>query len=309
MLQLKFLESVTVSPTQLYSKYSIGPFIKGQGTTIGNVLRRVLLSNLSGLAITGVRITGINHEFSTVPNVEDEVVDILLNIKQIVLKGSIKEPTLVRLSTNNAGIITAANIDLPNNLEVVDPHQYITRFTGNGDLEMEFLIDRGQNYVPSGKLDLTIPEGFLAVDGVFMPVRLVNLFVETPKNNLELESLILEVWTNGSITPTEALSVSAEILEKTFGILKITDTLSIDSSNPELPVPEEKEEYLDNVLIEELELSTRPYNCLKRANVNTLSELLQYSVDDLLELKSFGKNSADEICDNLKKLFDLDLRK
>ena len=311
MFQVQCLESATKIPTQLYSKYSIGPFIKGQSTTIGNVLRRVLLSNLPGLAITGVRITGIDHEFSTIPNVKEDVVDILLNIKQIVLKGSIREPTLVRLSTNNAGIITAANIELPSNLELVDSRQYIASFAGNGNLEMEFLIARGQNYVPSGKLDSIIPVGFLAADAVFMPVNKVNFFVETSKSNSnsELESLILEVWTNGSITPAEALSASAEILENTFGILKITDTLSTDSLNLELPVPEEKGEHLDNVFIEELELSVRAYNCLKRANVHTLSDLLQYSADDLLEFKNFGQKSADEVCDNLKKRFDLDLRK
>ena len=176
MFQVQCLESATKIPTQLYSKYSIGPFIKGQSTTIGNVLRRVLLSNLPGLAITGVRITGIDHEFSTIPNVKEDVVDILLNIKQIVLKGSISEPTLVRLSTNNAGMITAANIELPSNLELVDSRQYIASFAGNGNLEMEFLITKGQNYFTSGKLDYTVPDRFLCVDAVFMPVRKVNFF-------------------------------------------------------------------------------------------------------------------------------------
>jgi len=311
MFQVQCLESATKIPTQLYSKYSIGPFIKGQSTTIGNVLRRVLLSNLPGLAITGVRITGIDHEFSTIPNVKEDVVDILLNIKQIVLKGSIREPTLVRLSTNNAGIITAANIELPSNLELVDSRQYIANFAGNGNLEMEFLIARGQNYVPSGKLDSIIPAGFLAVDAVFMPVNKVNFFVETSKSNSnsELESLILEVWTNGSILPDEALSSSAEILENTFGLLKVTNTLSVSSTNIETPVQEEKSEHLETIFIEELELSVRAYNCLKRANVHTLSDLLQYSSDDLLEFKNFGQKSADEVCDNLKARFDLDLRK
>ena len=203
MFQVQCLESSTKISTQLYSKYSIGPFIKGQSTTIGNVLRRVLLSNLPGLAITGVRITGINHEFSTIPNVKEDVVDILLNIKQIILKGSAPEPTLVRLCTNTPGIITAGDLELPDNISLVDPRQYIASFAGNSTLEMEFLIACGQNYVPSGKFDSILPAGFLAVDAVFMPVTKVNFFVETSKKNStsELESLILEVWTNGSITP------------------------------------------------------------------------------------------------------------
>ena len=311
MFQVQCLESATKIPTQLYSKYSIGPFIKGQSTTVGNVLRRVLLSNLQGLAITGVRITGIDHEFSTIPNVKEDVVDILLNIKQIILKGNITEPTLVRLHANEAGIITAGNIELPPNISIVDPQQYIASLASNGNLEIEFFIARGQNYVPSGKLDSILPLGFLAIDAVFMPVTKVNFFVETSRSNSssELESLMLEVWTNGSITPAEALSSSAEILENTFGILKITDTLANQSMKIEVPTQEDKSEHLDNVFIEELELSVRAYNCLKRANVHTLSDLLQYTADDLLEFKNFGQKSADEVCENLKVRFDLDLRK
>ena len=183
MFQVQCLESSTKISTQLYSKYSIGPFIKGQSPTIGNVLRRVLLSNLPVLAITGVRITGITHEFSTIPNVKEDVVDILLNIKQIILKGSAPEPTLVRLCTNTPGIITAGDLELPDNISLVDPRQYIASFAGNRTLEMEFPIACGQNYVPGGKFDSILPAGFLAVDAVFMPVTKVNFFVETSKKN------------------------------------------------------------------------------------------------------------------------------
>jgi len=311
MFQVQCLKSTTDKATEFYSKYSIGPFLKGQSTTVGNALRRVLLSNLQGIAISGVRITGIDHEFSTIPHVKEDVVDILLNLKQIILKGNITEPTLARLNVKDAGIIVAGNLELPNNITLVDPRQYIASLTSKGNLEMEFLIARGQNYFTSGKLDYTIPERFLAVDAVFMPVTKVNFFVETSRSSssFELESLILEIWTNGSISPDEALSSSAEILENTFGLLKVTNTLSASSANIEAPVQEEKSEHLETIFIEELELSVRAYNCLKRANVHTLSDLLQYSADDLLEFKNFGQKSADEVCDNLKTRFDLDLRK
>jgi DNA-directed RNA polymerase subunit alpha len=311
MFQVQCLKVTNNKATEFYSKYSIGPFLKGQSTTVGNALRRVLLSNLQGIAISGVRITGIDHEFSTISNVKEDVIDILLNLKQIVLKGDITEPTLARLNIKEAGIIVAGNIELPNNVTLVDPNQYIASLTRKGKLEMEFLIVNGQNYFTSGKLDSTIPERFLAVDSVFMPVTKVNFFVETSKSSsaFELESLILEIWTNGSIMPDEALSLSAEILENTFGLLKVTNTLSKASSTIETPVQEEKSEYLDTIFIEELELSVRAYNCLKRANVHTLSDLLQYSADDLLEFKNFGQKSADEVCENLKVRFDLDLRK
>ena len=311
MFQVQCLKSTTKEVTEIYSKYSVGPFLKGQSTTIGNALRRVLLSNLQGLAITGVRITGIDHEFSTIPNVKEDVVDILLNLKQIILKGDITEPTLARLNVRDTGIVVASDIKLPDNITLVDPQQYIASLTGKGNLEMEFLITKGQNYFTSGKLDYSVPDRFLCVDAIFMPVTKVNFFVETARSSsaFELESLILEIWTNGSIMPDEALTSSAEILANTFGLLKVTNSLSIPSpSIEETPVQEEKSEHLETIFIEELELSVRAYNCLKRANVHTLSDLLQYSANDLLEFKNFGQKSADEVCENLKTRFDLDLR-
>jgi len=312
MFQVQLLHSTTCKLTEVYSKYSIGPFLKGQGTTIGNALRRVLLSNLQGLAITGVRITDINHEFSTVPNIKEDAVDILLNLKQIILKGNITEPTLARLNIKEAGIIVAGDIELPNNITLVDPSQYIATLTNRNknNFEMEFLISKGQNYFTSGKLDSTIPERFLSVDAVFMPVTKVNFFVvETSSSNFELENLILEIWTNGSILPEEALSSASEILENSFGLIKVTDTLLPVLPDIKIGTQEEKTEHLETVFIEELELSVRAYNCLKRANVHTLSDLLQYSTDDLLEFKNFGQKSADEVCNNLKARFNLDLRK
>jgi DNA-directed RNA polymerase subunit alpha len=310
MFQVQCLNSTTDKSTEFYSKYSIGPFLKGQSTTVGNALRRVLLSNLQGISITGVRIIGIEHEFSTIPNVKEDVVDILLNLKQIILKGDIKEPTLARLKIKEPGIVVAGNIELPNNIICVDPRQYLASLTNKGHLEMEFLIGRGQNYFTSGQLDYAIPERFLAVDAVFMPVKKVNFFVETSRSSsaFELESLILEIWTNGSILPDEALSSSAEILENTFRLLKVTNTISASPTNIEASGKEEKSEHLEAIFIEELELSVRAYNCLKRANVHTLSDLLQYSPNDLLEFKNFGQKSADEVCENLKTRFGLDLR-
>ena len=233
MFQVQCLKSKTNTTTEFYSKYSIGPFLKGQSMTVGNALRRVLLSNLQGLAITGVCIKGIDHEFSTITNVKEDVVDILLNLKQIILRGNIEEPILAKLKVKEAGIIVADNIELPNSVKLVDPRQYIASLTNEGDVEMEFLISKGQNYFTSGNVSYTIPEHFLAVDTIFMPVTKVNFFVETSRSSsaFDLENLILEIWTNGSIMPNEALSASAEILENTFGLLKITNTLSASSSN------------------------------------------------------------------------------
>jgi len=309
MFQVHCLESITRRETELYSEYSIGPFLKGQSLTVGNALRRVLLSNLSGIAITGVRITGINHEFSTIPNVREDVIDILLNLKQIVLKGAINEPTLARLSVSKAGVITARDIQLLGDLSFVDPRQYVATLTAPGNLEMEFLIATGQNYITNNKIDPVIPEGFLSVDSIFMPVTQVNFFVETSRTNAssELESLILEISTNGSLNPDTALTAAAEILERTFSQLKITKTVPLAVPNIDISTEESKEEQLETIFIEELELSVRAYNCLRRANVHTLADLMQYSSAELLEFKNFGQKSADEVCDCLQKKFNLTL--
>jgi len=311
MFQVQCLQSTEKTETELYSKYYIGPFINGQSTTIGNTLRRVLLSSLQGLAIVGARINGINHEFSTIPHVKEDVVDILLNLKQIIFKGNINEPTLARLRVKGPGIITADDIELPPNVKLIDPRQYIATITAKSGVEMEFLITRGQSYLKNTTLESIIPNGFLSVDAVFMPVKKVNFFVETAQtnNSPELESLILEIWTNGSLTPAEALSTSAEILGNSFELLKITNTTSTLAINKEIYTAEENPEQLDTIFIEELELSVRAYNCLKRANIHTVSDLKQYSANDLLEFKNFGQKSADEVCESLKKRFDMDLRK
>jgi DNA-directed RNA polymerase subunit alpha len=200
---------------------------------------------------------------------------------------------------------------LPPNLELVDPRQYIANIMANGTVEMEFLITKGQNYLKNGSLDSIIPIGFLSVDAVFMPVKKVNFFVETAQTNKssELESLILEIWTNGSLTPAEALSTSAEILEGSFKLLKITNTSSTLTIKEELEPKDDNSEQLETIFIEELELSVRAYNCLKRANIHTISDLMQYSALDLLEFKNFGQKSADEVCESLKKRFDMDLKK
>ena len=311
MFQVQCLQSTEKTETELYSRYYIGPFIKGQSTTIGNTLRRVLLSSLQGLAIVGARINDINHEFSTIPHVKEDVIDILLNLKQIVFKGNINEPTLARLKVKGPGIITAQDIELPPNVKLIDPRQYIATITAKGDVEMEFLITRGQNYLKNTTLESIIPSGFLSVDAIFMPVKKVNFFVETAQtgNSSELESLILEIWTNGSLTPAEALSTSAEVLGNSFELLKITNTTSTLAINKEIYQAEENPEQLDTIFIEELELSVRAYNCLKRANIHTVSDLMKYSANDLLEFKNFGQKSADEVCESLKKRFDMDLRK
>jgi DNA-directed RNA polymerase subunit alpha len=304
MLQIQCLQSKTQDVNTLFSRFAIGPLKKGQGLTIGNALRRVLLADLQGLSISGVRIANVNHEFSTIPDVKEDVIDILLNLKQIVLKGNISESTLSRLSFHGPGIITAKDIELPEEIKLVEPNQYIASVNTSKIVEMEFLIKSGVGYSMNQASNL-VPEEFLAIDAVYMPVTKVNFFIETSGSNISanLESLILEVYTNGSITPTEAVSVAAETLQTIFSSLKITDLPLQSKTVLEETLKKEKEDELENIMIEELELSVRAFNCLKRANIHTLPDLLKYSQEDLLEFKNFGQKSADEVCLNLKSKF------
>ena len=304
MLQIQCLQSKTQEVNTLFSRFVIGPLKKGQGLTVGNALRRVLLSDLQGLAIAGVRIADVNHEFSMIPDVKEDVIDILLNLKQIVLKGNIAESSLSRLAYHGPGIITAKDIELPSEITLIEPNQYIASVNTSKTVEMEFLLKRGEGYTMSNSSN-QVPEGFLAIDAVYMPVKKVNFFIETSTNNsaTNLESLILEVYTNGSITPTEAVSAASEILQTIFGSLTLTNLPIQSKINVEDELKQEKEDELDNIMIEELELSVRAFNCLKRANIHTLPDLLKYSQEDLLEFKNFGQKSADEVCVNLEKKF------
>jgi DNA-directed RNA polymerase subunit alpha len=305
MLQIQCLQSKTQDVNTLFSRFAIGPLKKGQGLTIGNALRRVLLSDLQGLAIAGVRIAEVNHEFSTIQDVTEDVIDILLNLKQIVLKGCLKESTLSRLTYYGPGIITAKDIELPEEITLVEPNQYIASVNSSKTVEMEFLIKSGEGYSINNASN-QVPDGFLAIDAVYMPVTKVNFFIETSGSNtsINLESLILEVYTNGSITPTEAVSTAAEILQTIFESLKLTELPQRSKTIIEEEVKDEKDDELGNILIEELELSVRAFNCLKRANIHTLSDLLKYSQEDLLEFKNFGQKSADEVCLNLNRKFN-----
>jgi DNA-directed RNA polymerase subunit alpha len=308
MFQVQCLESSQKKPTELSAKFCIDPLAKGQGVTVGNALRRTLLSSIPGVAILGVRISDVDHEFSVVPGVKEDALEILLNLKQIVFKGLLNEPIITRLNVQGPGLVTAQDITLPEGLELVDEHQYIATITNSTSLAMEFLLEQGQNYTLSEKTSSNNPRGFLAMDAVFAPVRKVNFFVEISSGNtaFEKERLIIEIQTNGSLTPLVTLNSAAKTLKQMFSF---EETLGASS---DVRLPDEKlvqgpQADVNHILIEELELSVRAYNCLKRAHIHTLGELLKYSKDNLLEFKNFGQKSADEVCENLSERFNLTL--
>ena len=305
MFQIQCLNSKIENSTNILSKFCIEPLKKGQGVTIGNALRRVLLSDLPGLAIVGVHINNVSHEFSTISGLKEDVIEILLNLKQIVFKGDLNEPSVARLVFQGPGVVTAQNLELPDGVKLVEPCQYIGSLTGRVSLEMEVLIEPGYGYLTSEQFINRLPQGFLAVDAVFMPVRKVNFFVETSRNSSfsVTESLIMEVATDGSIQPIDAISNASLILEDIFASLKSNQ--SISSQIPKLVEETKTQNEFENIMLADLLLSVRAYNALKRANVHNLSELLKYSKEDLLEFKNFGQKSADEVCESLQKHFGI----
>ena len=193
MSQIQCLDSKIENSTSILAKLCIEPLKKGQGITVGNALRRVLLSDIPGIAIVGVHINNVSHEFSTIPGLREDVIEVLLNLKQIIFKGRLVEPVIAKLIFQGPGIVTAQDIELPDGLELVEPCQYITTLTGQTNLEMEVLIEAGQGYSVSEQFINRLPKGFLAVDAIFMPVRKVNFFVETSRNNSSSELIFIIV--------------------------------------------------------------------------------------------------------------------
>ncbi len=302
--QTECIESHQEANGVYYGKFALGPLERGQGITVGNALRRVLLSNLEGTAVTAVRIAGVTHEFSTVPGVREDVMEILLNMKELVLRSSSPEPQVGRLVAQGPGEVTAEKLQLPSGVEVINPRHHIATLAEGAILEMEFMIGRGRGYRAVDYADSkSMSIDFLQIDSVFMPVRKVNYTVEPARvgQSLEKDRLILEIWTNGSLTPQEALSQAARIL---VGLFSPLQEVSFDTPS----VPQQAEDTQKNQIpIEELQLSVRAYNCLKRAQIHTLADLLLHTEEDLLEIKNFGQKSAEEVVQALKNRFGLTL--
>lgn len=303
--QIECVESSTKKNQQQYSKFSLEPLERGQGTTVGNALRRVLLSNLPGTAVTAIRIAGVNHEFATIPGVREDVLEIMLNMKELVLKSYSDQPQIGRLTAIGPTTVTAAQFEVPSEVEVIDPNQYIATLAEGAKLEMEFRVERGVGYrvIERGK-DETSSLDFLQIDAIFMPVTKVNYTIEDVRldGSSPKDRLILDIWTNGSIQPREALSEASDIIANLFLPLRDLNELETahneyqDEANPESQIP-----------IEELQLSVRAYNCLKRAQINTVADLLEYSQEDLLEIKNFGLKSAEEVIEALQKRLGITL--
>src|SRR5690606_16159982 len=277
MLEMEKPRIETVEATDTYGKFVVEPLERGYGITLGNSLRRILLSSLPGAAVTAVRIEGVLHEFSTIPGVVEDTTDIILNLKQLLVKLHGDQPVTARIEKRGEGDVTAADIEAPAEVEVLNPELHIATLEKDASLEIELTIAKGRGYVSADRnKDPDQPIGVIAVDSIFTPVRRVNFEVEDTRVGqvTDYDRLILDVWTDGSLAPDEAVSLSARILTEHLrlfvGLTETAETVEIMVEKED----EEKDRLLE-MTIEELDLSVRSYNCLKRAGINTVDDLVR----------------------------------
>ena len=300
-ISIKCLKSKQLETGACHGQFIINFLKIGQGITIGNQLRRVLLNDLGGMAISAIRIAGITHEFSTIPGVREDILEILLNLKGIVFKTKTKDVQFGRLKIQGPTIVTADLIHLPLDLEIVNPNHYIATISTSNILEIEFKFEYGNGYKLASQAFSNESENYLQLDTIFMPVQKVDFKIETvyDKTNNISESLLLDIWTNGSLSPTAALESGTQIIIDLFKLLLNNKSINDINQSDSKPQSIRIEPYT-NIAIEELQLSVRAYNCLKKAQINTVGDLLQYSPEKLQELKNFGRKSADEVFSTLK---------
>ena len=283
--------------TATYGEFSAQPFERGFGTTIGNALRRILLSSIEGAAITAVKIEGVLHEFSSIPGIVEDATDIILNLKQIPFRMHGEGPRTVSLSLEKPGAVRSSQIQTDGNVEVLDPNVYLATISAGGSLQMEMRLKHGRGYVSADKnFDEDLAIGYIPIDSVHSPVRKVNYIVEAARlgQMTDYDKLMLKVWTNGSISPQDSVGLAAKLLKDHMAIF-----INFEERIPSLEeAPEQAIELRNENLnrsVEELELSVRSYNCLKNANIQTIAELVQKSEQEMLRTKNFGRKSLNEI--------------
>ena len=313
-LKIKTVSTMTGSDGSQYGKFTIEPLERGFGTTIGNALRRVLLSSLEGTAVTSCRIEGITHEYTAIPGVLEDVIDVMLNLKGLAIKTDSKEPQTLRIDVDKPGAILASDIQLPAGVKVVNPDWLICTIAEGGSFHADIVVESGKGYqandIPRNAKAGT-PIDMLPIDATFMPVKRVRYDVESARvgDNIDFDKLTLEIWSNGTIDVTTALSQAADLLIEHFVQIssitgnsthkeiedKVSSSAIIDDSTEAETVSADE----PSISIDELELSVRAYNCLKRASINSMAELLKKSEHDLLNIKNFGKKSSDEVIERL----------
>ena len=298
------IECLEIDETNNYAKFVCEPLERGYGVTIGNSLRRILLSSLPGCAITSVKIDGVLHEFSTIPNVVEDVPELIVNLKNVRLKFDGVEEKTLRVNFKGEGEVTAADIQTDGTVEILNPDLHIATVAEGGSLVMEMTADKGRGYNSSEKnkkpnQDISV----LPIDSIYTPVKKVNYQVENTRvgQMVDYDKLIIEVWTDGSLKAHEALSLAAKVMT---GHLELFIDLSETTKNTQVMIEKEesKKKKVLEMSIEELELSVRSYNCLKRANISTVEDLISKSESEMMKVRNLGKKSFDEVTAKLHSL-------
>ncbi|NLN48548.1 MAG: DNA-directed RNA polymerase subunit alpha [Clostridiales bacterium] len=304
------IECVEMAEDFKYGKFVVEPLERGNGTTLGNSLRRILLSSLPGAAVSQVKIDGVLHEFSTIPGVTEDVTEIILNIKNLAFRMHGENNKIITIDAQGETVVTARDIIADADVEIINPDLYIATLSEGSRFHMEMTVEKGRGYATAEKnkqLNQTI--GVIPIDSIFTPVTKVNYFVENTRvgNRTDFDKLTLEIWTNGALKPDEAASLGAKILNEHLNLFV---TLTEHVSDVEIMI-EKEEDRKDKVLemtIEELDLSVRSFNCLKRANINTVEELTKKTEEDMMKVRNLGKKSLEEVQQKLASL-DLSLKK
>ncbi|NLU53655.1 MAG: DNA-directed RNA polymerase subunit alpha [Clostridiaceae bacterium] len=298
------IECVESSPDNTYGKFVVEPLERGYGITLGNSLRRILLSSLPGAAVTSIKIDGVLHEFSTIPGVVEDVTEIILNIKELRLKLFSEQSKTLYIDYEGEGEIKASDIKADSDVEILNPDLHIATVSGNSRFFMELNVSHGRGYVPAEKNKIpNQPIGVIPVDSIYTPVKKVNYTVENTRVGqvTDYDKLTIEVWTDGSIAPDEAISLGAKIMSDHLNLfINLTDR----AKNTEVLV-EKGEPQRDKILemtIEELDLSVRSYNCLKRAGINTVEDLINKTEEEMMKVRNLGRKSLEEVVQKLEAL-------
>jgi DNA-directed RNA polymerase subunit alpha len=304
------IERVEVGSDGTYGKFVIEPLERGYGITLGNSLRRIMLSSLEGTAVTSIRIEGVQHEISKMEGVKEDVTEIVLNMKQLIIKLHGDSPKNLRIDAVGEGEVTAGDIKVDADVEILNPDLHIATLGPEGRLYMDISISRGRGYAPAEKnKDKGSNIGTINIDSIYTPVRKVNYVVENTRVGqiTDYDKLTIEVWTNGILSPDEAVSISAKILSD---YLKFFIELSDNAKNTEIVIEpgESKHDKVLEMTIEELDLSVRAYNCLKRAGINTVEDLIGRTEEDMIKVRNLGRKSLDEVIGKINTL-GLGLRK
>jgi DNA-directed RNA polymerase subunit alpha len=291
------IECIETPTADSYGKYVVEPLERGYGTTLGNSLRRVLLSSLPGTAVTSIKIAGIQHEFSTIPGIKEDVTEIVLNVKNIIARLHSDSPKTVYIEASGEGVVTAGDIKADGEVDILNPEQPIATLGPDGSLNMELVLDHGRGYVTADRNKFgQMPIGTIPVDSIFTPVLKVNYTVENTRvgNRTDYDKLTIEVWTDKTISARDALSLGAKILVDHFTLFTdLSENVGNDTTVVE-HVDETKDKVLD-MTIEELDLSVRSFNCLKRANINTVADLISKSEDEMMKVRNLGRKSLEEV--------------